>query len=191
MSMTVYQTDRDGYLVSPVDADPDPMNPGEWLFPGGCVGTAPPTLAANEAARWVNGAWIKEPDYVGVVYWLADGSRHEIIDRGIAPPVDALTAEPPPSPPTEAEIIGTLTAAVQKHLDGTARARNYDGILSLCSYATSTNPKFVAEGQAGVAWRDAVWAACYSILAEVQAGQRGVPTEADLLAALPSMVWPA
>lgn len=96
-----------------------------------------------------------------------------------------------PPPPTPEQIIAALTTAVQSHLDATARTRNYDGILSLCSYAASTNQTFAAEGLAGVAWRDAVWAACYSIMAEVQGGQRAVPTEAELLAALPPMVWPA
>lgn len=93
--------------------------------------------------------------------------------------------------PTPEQIISALTAAVQTHLDATARTRNYDGILSLCSYAASTSPVFGPEGLAGVAWRDAVWASCYAILAEVQAGNRTVPTAAELLAELPAMVWPA
>lgn len=186
--MDVYQTDNEGYLVHTVAADPDPLNPGNWLIPAGCVVTAPPAVAANEAAKWANAAWVKVPDYRGTVYWLADGSQYEITQRGIAPPVDALSLPPPP---TSAQIIATLTNAVQTHLDATSRTRNYDGILSLCSYAASTNPKFGPEGQAGVAWRDAVWATCYAILADVQAGNRAAPTEAQLLAELPAMVWPA
>lgn len=90
-----------------------------------------------------------------------------------------------------AETLVELTTSVQSYLDDIARTRNYDGILSLCSYAASVHPTFGAEGLAGVAWRDAVWAACYAILADVQAGQRAVPTEAELLAELPVMVWPA
>jgi hypothetical protein len=35
-------------------------------------------------------------------------------------------------------------------------------------------------------WRDAVWLRCYEVLAEVQAGTRPVPTEAELIALLPS-----
>lgn len=190
MSLTVYQTDVDGYLVEPIEADEDPLEPGNWLIPAGCVGTKPPLLAANEAARWANGAWSKVPDFRGTVYWLSDGSRHEITTRGVAPPADALSAEPPAPVATPDQIVAALTAAVQRHLDATARTHNYDGILSLCSYATSTNPKFGSEGMAGVAWRDAVWLKCYSIMADVQAGKQAVPTEADLIAALPTMTWP-
>lgn len=83
-----------------------------------------------------------------------------------------------------------LAQAVQRHLDDTARTRNYDGILSLCTYATSSNPKFSAEGQAGVTWRDAVWAECYRLLDEVLAGEREVPSEQELIDLLPIMQWP-
>jgi hypothetical protein len=97
---------------------------------------------------------------------------------------------PPPAPVlTPEQIIATLTAAVQAHLDATARTRNYDGILSLCSYAASTNPTFAAEGQAGVNWRDAVWASCYTIMAAVQGGTRAVPSKEELIAELPVIGW--
>ena len=85
----------------------------------------------------------------------------------------------------------TLTDAMQSYLDSTAQERGYDGILSLCSYATSANPRFGPEGQAGVSLRDAVWAYGYQIIAEVQAGTRPVPTAEELIAALPSIVWPS
>lgn len=96
---------------------------------------------------------------------------------------------PPPPPPTEAEIIASLTSAVQRHLDSTARSRNYDGILSLCSYATSLDPTFKAEGQAGVEWRDACWRRCYEVMADVKAGIQPVPTSEELIASLPIIAW--
>ena len=95
-----------------------------------------------------------------------------------------------PPAPTNEQIIASMTAAVQSHLDEVARTRNYDGILSLCTYATSLNPKFAAEGQAGVEWRDAVWVKCYAVLAEVEAGLREQPTVEQLIAELPVFVWP-
>jgi len=83
-----------------------------------------------------------------------------------------------------------LTSAIQSMLDETAKERGYDSILSLCTYATSTAAKFSDEGQAGVSWRDEVWAKGYSILADVESGARAIPTEAELLSELPNFVWP-
>ena len=88
--------------------------------------------------------------------------------------------------PTEHDYV----MAVQGVLDATAQERRYDNILSACSYATSTDPTFAAEGQACVAWRDAVWAKCYSDLAKVQAGEMAQPTIEDFLSSLPTLTWP-
>lgn len=101
--------------------------------------------------------------------------------------------------PTEAEVLSntmlaaqvSLTAGVQKYLDTLARSRGYDGILSLCSYATSTNLTFSAEGQAGVSLRDGCWEVGHQITADVLAGNRPIPTLSEVLDELPSVIWPA
>lgn len=87
-------------------------------------------------------------------------------------------------------ILAQHTAAVQSHLDTFARARGYDGILSACTYATSTVPKFAAEGLYAVTARDSVWAKYYQILAEVQAELRPIPTLNELISELPTLDWP-
>lgn len=97
-----------------------------------------------------------------------------------------------PAPPTTAQIEAAFTSEIQQRLDDFARTRNYDNILSACTYATSTVAKFKTEGQACVDLRDATWAAAYNILANVQAGKRPMPTSiADIEADLPAAVWPA
>ena len=93
-------------------------------------------------------------------------------------------------PPTETEIIANLTQAIQQHLDTTARTRNYDGILSLCSYTTSLDLIFSAEGQAGAVWRDACWRYSYQVITDVQAQLRTIPTPVELVAELPGIIWP-
>ena len=99
-------------------------------------------------------------------------------------------------PRTQEQIASALQAeivkATQNCLDTFAQTRNYDGILSACTYATSSVPAFAAEGQYCVASRDGTWAALYVILGEVQAGTRAVPTGfADIEGDLPVLGWPA
>jgi len=83
-----------------------------------------------------------------------------------------------------------LINAIQSYLDAEAQSHFYDGILSLCSYATSINPKFGPEGQAAVTWRDACWTVGYAVLAECEAETRPIPTVEELLSEMPVMVWP-
>jgi len=125
---------------------------------------------------------------------LADGYEFKVTDGVLTqdPSAEALlsvdvTTTEVEDVPTQAEVIARYTQQVQSYLDTTAQERGYDGILSLCTYATSSNDKFKLEGQAGVIWRDAVWTKCYEILAEVQAGTREVPT--DIISELPVMNW--
>ena len=82
------------------------------------------------------------------------------------------------------------TNAIQALLDSFAKTRNYDGILSACTYATSNNPKFRAEGQYCVEARDQTWAMGYQIMDEVLSGGRPLPTVEEVLSELPEFKWP-
>lgn len=113
------------------------------------------------------------PDYLAYKAWLAAG--------GVPEPADAPSAE---------EMIASVQQAVQERIDAFARTRAYDGILSAATYAASAVPKFAAEGQYAVQARDATWAACYQIMADVQAGTRAMPSVEDVLAELPALEWP-
>lgn len=89
-----------------------------------------------------------------------------------------------------ADVVRAITTLVQERLDAFAASRGYDGILSACTYATSTVPKFQSEGQVSVNARDATWGACYAVLAAIQAGERLMPTMAEFVAELPTLEWP-
>ena len=91
---------------------------------------------------------------------------------------------------TAQQAFARLQAVVQKRLDEWARQRGYESILSLCTYATSTVPRFQIEGQRGVEVRDTCWQFGYSLLAKVEAGQAPIPSEDELLQMLPPMEWP-
>ena len=42
--------------------------------------------------------------------------------------------------------------------DTEAQKRRYDNGISIAIYVSSTNPQWVVEASASIAWRDAVWA---------------------------------
>ena len=53
----VYQADADGLFVGETTADPDPLNPGQWLVPAGCYEIAPPILTFGKTPKWVGYKW--------------------------------------------------------------------------------------------------------------------------------------
>ncbi|MFC7515105.1 hypothetical protein ACFQUU_08825 [Herbaspirillum sp. GCM10030257] len=94
----------------------------------------------------------------------------------------------------EAALIRQYDGIVQRHLDAVAKSFGYGDpnrpevspILHAISYAEEPAvERFMNEGRALRAWRSLVWVAAAGILNAVKAGERGVPTEAELLAELP------
>lgn len=107
----------------------------------------------------------------GMLAYLAGGG---VIDPYVAPPV------------TEA----VCAAAIQLHIDATAKSRGYADGVALAGYSTSAIPTWAAEAASFIAWRDQVWVHAYTELAKVQGGQRAVPTIDGLIAELPTIKWP-
>ncbi|EKJ97198.1 hypothetical protein C241_02829 [Bradyrhizobium lupini HPC(L)] len=80
--------------------------------------------------------------------------------------------------------------AIQNLVDETAREKQFRDGVTLASYIGSTIPKWAAEAQAFVAWRDNVWRYSYGELAKVQAGQRQQPTVDQFLTEIAPIAWP-
>jgi hypothetical protein len=90
------------------------------------------------------------------------------------------------------EFARNTVSRVQTRLDEFARTRNYDGILSACTYATSVIPRFQTEGQYCVNARDNTWATLYTLMEEVTTGTRApLTTYEEVEALLPVLEWPA
>lgn len=119
-----------------------------------------------------------------------DGSQDDLITPDMQYlSAEALAALRAPAPLTFEQQMAVFEGAIQASLDAFARTRNYDGIMSACTYVTSTVPAFAAEGQRCVELRDATWQAAYALLAEVQSGARPVPTLEEVLAEMPALAW--
>lgn len=87
--------------------------------------------------------------------------------------------------PTYEQIVVGMTAAIQAHLDATAKQYGYDDMKTAVTYADEPFiPKFQMEGQALRKWRSHVWAVAYTELDKHQEGDP-IPTGEELIALLP------
>lgn len=79
-------------------ADPDPLDPSNWLVPGFAYRDAPPKVPANHVARRTGDktAWELVEDYRGTIYSTATGEA-QVYDRLGPLPVGWVTA-PRPGP---------------------------------------------------------------------------------------------
>ncbi len=123
-----------------------------------------------EAVEISDAQWAEFIDNVGHRKWM-DGE---------------VVAYDPASEPT----ITDYENAIQNLVDNTARERQFRDGVTLASYTASTKPKWAAEAQAFVAWRDNVWFYTYGELAKVQAGQRQQPTVDQFLTEIAPIAWP-
>lgn len=92
---------------------------------------------------------------------------------------------PPPTPPS----IKDYEAALETMLDEKAQERTWKDCMSARA-AAGYPSSFQPEGIAFVVWWTGCWEMAHSILAEVQAGTRTIPTVEEFLAEMPELVLP-
>ena len=186
---TLHFLDNDDFLTLSRPAQQNPAT-GEYITDAlGAVLTPLPKAGLPEHHRWrlVQGAWVATPDHRGREGFMPDGIPCKIETWGPLP--DGWAKEKPYVAPTQKETEAQYTSAAQAYLDDFARTKTYDGILSACTYATSTNSRLLGEGKRCVELRDAVWETAFTILNDVQAGKRPIPTIEQFIAELPKLTW--
>jgi len=114
-------------------------------------------------------------DYAEYQAWLDEGNTPEPWQTG----AEQL-----------AGIQRGLTTALNNHLNQVAGQRSYDDRFT-CSLRAGYPGPFQEEGQAFASWMDECNMVAYQILADVKRGLRAIPTEAELIEALPVIAWPA
>lgn len=143
--------------------------------------------------------WLASNGCAPVTVWKEhDRNTHKLeqvkpyLDGGVAYTVQVAPLNAEELAQRVAEWQDGIVAATQQRLDAFARTRNYEGILSACTYAASAVAKFAAEGQCAVAARDATWSKLHEILADVANGKRPAHVAFDdIEAELPTLNWPA
>lgn len=194
--MQIYLYDENGLFQYEEQAQIDPLETQNqdkviYLLPPNCT-TVKPELKDGFVSVWNGEKWELVEDHRGDEYWMPEdeyGAQPHVMDElGELPEGATFTAPEMSKEQKEAQIQAQLTSAVQQVLDAKAQELNYDNCLSVCSYVDTGVSKFDAEGVAFRKWRSAVWAKGYEILAQIQADERGIPTEAELIAELPELV---
>ena len=124
--------------------------------------------------------------------WVAV-EDNSVIERFGFTRADFPDAQPPELPeyvaPTPEQIRRALEAALDAYIDSVAQAKGYDSRITAALRAGYPNP-WQAEGIAFGTWMDSCYSTALTIMTEVQAGTRPIPTKDELIAAMPTMVWP-
>lgn len=182
---TVYNYDRDtGEYRGEAAAHENPRRPGSYLLPAFSTETAPPPVGEHEAAVYRDGAWSVVPDWRGHEYWLADGSRHEIIELGVEPPDGALDEEPPvPADARRKAAKDSIDLAAGKARDAFVSPGQY--VAEEYRLAKQQVDEWIAAGKPAndVPPAVEVWAQARGWTAE-QAAQDILDTEAAWMSAL-------
>lgn len=121
------------------------------------------------------------------VHFLDDASFSHLLPNGCVEidEAEAFELQKPP-PETPEQVIDRLESAIDQHLDFVANSYRYESIRTMVTYASSDHPTFGAEGRAAIKFRDACYAYGIQVIADVQDGKRGIPTEVELIAELPT-----
>jgi hypothetical protein len=88
-----------------------------------------------------------------------------------------------------ADRLRDCESALETMLDAKARERTWKDCMSART-AAGYPSSFQAEGVAFVVWWDECWVMAHTILAEVQAGTRPIPTVEEFLAEMPNLILP-
>lgn len=108
--MQIWNYDDDGVWTSSGWADPDPMEPGNWLVPANATTIAPPAVAAKQVAVFVDGAWSVVADHRGET-WYA-GYKQPVVVEAVGTPAGLTATEPAPSAEVAAaEATARIAAA--------------------------------------------------------------------------------
>lgn len=138
----------------------------------------------------------------GFTYRLASGQAETTrVTRNDARALEVLgMTDAPPAQPSEEQLIAHFDGVIQAHLDETAHKRGYgpnagylpmQPTVSICTYINDPNARFAAEAQAFLNFRSAVWTQALVVLEQVRAGQRQIPSDVELIAAMPAVEWPS
>jgi hypothetical protein len=93
-----------------------------------------------------------------------------------------------------AQVKVNMEKTIDRHIDQIAKDKGYGRVdvspsAACLGYASYTN-QYQAEAITYGEWIASIWPVVHQIMADVEAGTREIPTEQELIAAMPEMGWP-
>lgn len=167
--MKVYNYERKtGIYTGISEADPDPMNPDQYLIPAYSTHKKPPEQPAGKVAKFNR-----------------EASRWTLIDKPVAEEeaVPVLTHD---------QKVAVWQTVVNEYADDMARAFRFKDLAEAISYADEPEvPEYQQEGKAFRAWRSKLRFALDTATSRIAAGlMEPFGTPEDLIAAMPPFERP-
>lgn len=147
-----------GEFLGVGQADPDPMNEGEWLLPAFSTDEAPP--APEEKTAWLRKGFVWEaaPDHRGEVWWDENGSPVTVTDLGDPADLGLTDEEPAPPAPTPPVYRPSLFASAGLVVS--------EGFLTATELAAQLQGAIYEEGWLMVMFSEPQEAADYLVFAQ-------------------------
>jgi hypothetical protein len=92
--LVIYHAGVTGEFIGSGYADPDPMDPGNWLIPARAYREQPPEPGANQSVIRGSTGWELVADYRGLIYGVENGLAIQYDELGELP--YGFTAQPCP-----------------------------------------------------------------------------------------------
>ena len=200
--MKIYNYNKDTKeYVSTTQASENPLEKGKYLIPANAT-----TISINtdkdgfvQVFDEANQKWDYVEDNRGKIVYDTTTKQESKVDY-LGAIKDGFTELVPSEFDVwnglswEVDTVEQITAqtidinnAIKNHLDTKAQEFKYDNMMSARSYTGYTNP-FQIEAQALATWCADCWDTAGTIQADVEAGNRAMPTVDEVLAELPVYV---
>lgn len=102
-NLKIYHIDpKTGELLGQGEADPDPLDKGNWLIPAHATSLAPPAAAKDKTTRFDGSKWVQDGGVI--VVDTEPGKKPEAVDP-LAKLVDFLKANP--------DVLELVTKGIQ------------------------------------------------------------------------------
>lgn len=165
-----------GEYTGVVQADPSPMEDGQFLWPAHTTNVEPPKTASGAVAVWFGDSWEVRPDHRGEVWYR--GNTPVLVDIVGDPSDIGLTSEPPALPPPPPPSATDVRIEASRRMQALVGARSPAHLDIIISNGTREAVRLLRIGTANWSTEEAARAAA---LEAVDAGIEAIRSASNAL----------